>query len=73
MYYEFFNTFECNPQAIPTIKDVMVISTDIEVTNGSRANYNDNHSFTLLLSKSNFFLYDSSDGGSRTVAGPCSW
>jgi hypothetical protein len=35
MYYEFFNTFECNPQAIPTIKDVMVISTNIEVTNGS--------------------------------------
>jgi hypothetical protein len=29
--------------------------------------YNSNHSFSLLLSKSNFFLYDSSDGGSRTV------
>ena len=40
--------------------------------NRKGANYDDNHSFSLLLSKSNFFLYDSSDGGSRRVAGPCS-
>jgi hypothetical protein len=36
------------------------------------AHYRNNHSSNLLLSKSIFFLYDSSDGGSRRVAGPCS-
>jgi len=34
--------------------------------------YNNNHSFSLLLSKSIFFLYDSSDGGSSSAVGPCS-
>lgn len=42
------------------------------IENSKKANYNSNHSSTLLLSKSNFFLYDSSDGGSRRVKGPSS-
>jgi hypothetical protein len=36
------------------------------------ANYDNNHSLILLLSKFNFFSYDSSDGGSSRVTGPSS-
>ena len=36
------------------------------------ANYDNNHSLILLLSKSNFFSYDSLDGGSSRVTGPSS-
>jgi endonuclease III-like uncharacterized protein len=35
-------------------------------------NYDNNHSLILLLSKSNFFSYDSLDGGSSRVTGPSS-
>jgi hypothetical protein len=34
------------------------------------ADYDNNHSLILLLSKSNFFSYDSLDGGSSRVTGP---
>ena len=36
------------------------------------ADYDDNHSLILLLSKSSFFSYDSLDGGSSRVTGPSS-
>jgi hypothetical protein len=38
----------------------------------SSRNYDNNHSLILLLSKSNFFSYDSLDGGSSRVTGPSS-
>lgn len=36
------------------------------------ADYDNNHSLILLLSKFNFFSYDSLDGGSSRVTGPFS-
>ncbi|HET6730867.1 MAG TPA: hypothetical protein VFH04_04650, partial [Nitrososphaeraceae archaeon] len=36
------------------------------------ADYDNNHSVILLLSKSNFFSYVSLDGGSSRVTGPSS-
>jgi hypothetical protein len=42
-------------------------SVDVQV-----ADYDNNHSLILLLSKSNFFSYDSLDGGSSRVTGPSS-
>jgi hypothetical protein len=42
-------------------------SVDIQV-----ADYDNNHSLILLLSKSNFFSYVSLDGGSSRVRGPSS-
>jgi hypothetical protein len=50
-----------------TLSGLSKRTLDIQV-----ADYDNNHSLTLLLSKFNFFSYDSLDGGSSRVTGPFS-
>jgi endonuclease III-like uncharacterized protein len=53
-------------------KEEEVQQPELEKVDIQVPNYDNNHSLILLLSKSNFFSYDSLDGGSRRVTGPSS-